>query len=113
MDSFSAQRRGDVLRLRAEPQPDPRPDPAQHRRQVLFLGGRRAARGRGGPRGGGHEVGAHLRRQGGSGGGEEQTALEGGGETASASRKGPSIKYVRRFSGFLDPPPLFTFWAES
>ena len=29
---------------------------------------------------------------------------------------GPSIKYVGRFSGFLDPlppPPLFAFWAES
>ena len=29
---------------------------------------------------------------------------------------GPSTKYVRRFSGFLDPlplPPLFTFWTSS
>ena len=26
--------------------------------------------------------------------------------------KGPSIKYVHRFSGFLDPP-LFAFWAKS
>ena len=74
--NFSPQRRRDLFRVRAEPQPDPRPDTAEHDR--FEVGGCRA----GGGRRGGHEVGAGGRQ--GGGGGEEQ-ALEG--EAAATSRK--------------------------
>ena len=73
--NFSPQRRRDLFRVRAEPQPDPRPDTAEHDR--FEVGGCRA----GGGRRGGHEVGAGGRQ---GGGGEEQ-ALEG--EAAATSRK--------------------------
>ena len=72
---FSPQRRRDLFRVRAEPQPDPRPDTAEHDRPEV--GGGRV----GGGLRGGHEVGAG----GGKGGGEEQ-ALEG--QAASTSREG-------------------------
>ena len=73
--NFSPQRRRDLFRVRAESQPDPRPDSAEHDR--FEVGGCRA----GGGRRGGHEVGAGGRQ---GGGGEEQ-ALEG--EAAATSRK--------------------------
>ena len=77
MHIFSPQCRRLLFGVRAEPQPDPRPDSAEHDR--FEVGGGRAGRGR---QRGGHEVGADGRK----GGGEEQ-ALQGGGEAAATSRK--------------------------
>ena len=82
--NFSPQRRRDLFRVRAEPQPDPRPDTAEHDRPEV--GGGRA--------GGGRRGGYAVRASGRQGWGEEQ-ALEG--EAAATSRKGfPYFKGRKR-----------------